>query len=105
DAEPISFAKAVMKWKKVRHLPVEDEHGNLVGLITKTNLQGLPEGANHDVTEIMVKELVTADQYTPLQEAARIIKDHRIGCLPVVREGQLIGMLTDTDFRALFGNY
>lgn len=105
DAEPISFAKAVMKWKKVRHLPVEDEHGNLVGLITKTNLQGLPEGANHDVTEIMVKELVTADQYTPLQEAARTLKDHRIGCLPVVREGQLIGMLTDTDFRALFGNY
>jgi CBS domain-containing protein len=105
DAEPVSLAKAVMKWKNIRHLPVEDEHGSLVGLITKTNLQGLPADTTQDITKIMIRELVTVNPRTPLQEAARILKAHRIGCLPVVRKGQLIGMLTDTDFRELFGNY
>jgi len=105
DAEPVSLAHAIMKWKKVRHLPVEDEHGNLVGLITKSNLNGFDEEAAQEITQIMVRELITVDQHTPLQEAARLLKEHNIGCLPVVRKGQIIGMLTDTDFRELFGNY
>lgn len=105
DAEPVSLAHAIMKWKKVRHLPVEDEHGNLVGLITKTNLNGFDEEAAQEITQVMVRELITVDQHTPLQEAARLLKEHNIGCLPVVRKGQIIGMLTDTDFRELFGNY
>lgn len=105
DDEPVSLAKAIMKWKKVRHLPVEDEHGNLVGLITKTNLQDVPPGTSQDVAAVMVKALITVDRHMALQEAARTLKEHRIGCLPIVSEGQIIGMLTDTDFRALFGNY
>jgi CBS domain-containing protein len=105
QSEPVILAQAVMKWKKVRHLPVEDEDGNLVGLVTKTNLEGMSEEATEDIAEIMVKDLITASPGTPLQEAAQTIKSHRVGCLPIVREGQIIGMLTDTDFRGLFGNY
>jgi acetoin utilization protein AcuB len=56
------------------------------------------------VSAIMTRELITATQQTTLEEAARLLKQHRLGCMPVEREGQLIGLLTDSDFRVLFGN-
>lgn len=105
ENEPIGLAKAIMEWKQVRHLPVENEHGKLVGLITRTNLETHAHRDDCDPAhDIMVQDLVTVTQHTPLEEAARLLKKHRIGCLPILREGQVIGLLTDTDFRDLFGN-
>jgi CBS domain-containing protein len=105
EQEPIGLAKAIMEWKQVRHLPIEDDHGNLMGLVTRTNLEAAATIDDHEaVSTIMASELITATQQTTLEEAARLMKQHKIGCMPVVREGQLIGLLTDSDFRALFGN-
>ena len=105
EQEPIGLAKAIMEWKKIRHLPIEDDHGNLVGLITRDNLQAAAIHDEHDpVKAIMTTALVTVDQHTPLQEAVQLMKAHKVGCMLIVRKGQLIGLLTDSDFRALFGN-
>lgn len=105
EQEPIGLAKAIMEWKQVRHLPIEDDHGNLKGLVTRTNLEAAAEVDDHEaVSTIMTSELITATQQTTLEEAANLMKQQKIGCMPVMREEQLIGLLTDSDFRALFGN-
>lgn len=105
EAEPIGLAKAVMEWKHIRHLPVEDDHGNLVGLVTRTTLENSAHCEDNDaVNTIMVKSLITIPQQTKLESAALLLKQHKIGCLPIVRESQIIGLLTDSDFRELFGN-
>lgn len=105
--EPVSLVKAVMKWKKIRHLPIEDNKGKLVGLITRSNLKSLPlDLSTLSAADIMITDLITAEHHTPLDEAAKTLKRHKIGCLPIVRNGHLTGLLTDTDFKKLYGaNY
>ncbi|MCB0588567.1 MAG: CBS domain-containing protein, partial [Phaeodactylibacter sp.] len=103
--EPLEFVESVMKWKNIRHLPVEDEEGKLVGLITQNNLREAKYPENHVAADIMVRCLITAHEDMPLEEGAELIKRYNIGSLLVVRNEKLIGMLTDTDFRRLYGNY
>jgi len=103
--EPVALVKAVMKWKNIRHLPVEDEQGRLVGLVTRTNIDGLTkEHATRPVSEIMTSDLITVEHDSLLEEGAKLMKQHKIGSLPVVHKDHLIGIITDTDFRELYGN-
>jgi CBS domain-containing protein len=103
--EPLSLVKAVMKWKKIRHIPVENDEGQLVGLVTRTNIESVEgELGELKVKDFMVTKLVTAEQNLSLNEAALLIKQHKVGCLPVIRNKKLTGILTDTDFRKLYGS-
>lgn len=104
--EPVELVRSIMAWKKIRHLPVEDDEGRLIGLVTATNLRDIPEDGNGlAAVDIMVSSLITVEEDTILQDAAILLKQHAIGCLPVVKGDKLVGLLTDTDFRMLFGNY
>jgi CBS domain-containing protein len=104
--EPIEIVRAIMAWKKIRHLPVEDTEGRLIGLITATNLKALaPDADGLAAIDIMVSELITVEEDCSLHDAAALLKKHGIGCLPIVKGDKLIGLLTDTDFRMLYGNY
>ncbi len=103
--EPLELVQAVMLWKNIRHLPVEDEEGKLVGLITSTNLKEAKDPENHIAADIMVRCLITAEEDMPLDEGAQLIKRNKIGSLLIVRDGKLTGILTDTDFRRLYGDY
>ena len=104
--EPVELVRSIMAWKKIRHLPVEDDEGRLIGLVTATNLREIPEeGDGLAAVDIMVSSLITVEEDTLLQDAAILLKQHAIGCLPVVKGDKLVGLLTDTDFRMLFGNY
>jgi CBS domain-containing protein len=105
EDEPVALVKAVMNWKHIRHLPVEDDRGRLVGLITKTNLENVPDEQNHvKVKEVMTAGLITVERESTLDEGAVLLKKHGIGCLPVVENEHLIGLLTDTDFRKWYGS-
>ena len=101
DHEPAVMVEAIMKWKKIRHLPVESISGELVGLVTATNIRdmhNLPEDwQEYPINKIMVKELVTVTTNTPIRSAINLMKTYGIGCLPVVQSGKLVGLLTDTD--------
>ena len=94
-----------MHWKNIRHLPVEDEEGKLAGLITSTNLKQAQDPENHIAADIMVRDLITAHEDMPLAEGAALIKRNGIGSLLIVRNENLVGILTDTDFRRLYGNF
>jgi CBS domain-containing protein len=93
-----------MDWRRVRHVPVEDDTGALVGMISHRDLVRLfaqGRAAYCDalaVRDVMKTELVTVSPRTPTLEALKLMRERGIGCLPVIREGKLVGLLTAYDF-------
>jgi CBS domain-containing protein len=101
----VDLAASVMDWRHVRHVPVEDDGGRLVGLITHRDLLRLFARGGQlqkkramTVRDIMKTDPLTVSSHTPTLEALEKMQLHRIGCLPVVDDGQLVGILTSYDF-------
>lgn len=102
--DAIELATNLMDWKHVRHVPVEDGAGNLVGIISHRDLLQvfslhLPKNNQEIVVKnVMRKNLITISPETPTLEALRIMREKNIGCLPVVKDNKLIGLITAHDF-------
>jgi acetoin utilization protein AcuB len=108
---PITEAQALMQENNIRHLPILGEQKNLVGLITLRSLmnavpadlsQFSPFVVNYVLAKlkarnIMVKDVITISEDTPFEEAARIMADKKIGCLPVMQGDELVGIISDND--------
>ena len=97
----------LMDWERIRHVPVEDNEHRLVGLVSyRMLLRILAEGHVTErqqrmaVREIMRqgKDLATIPPETTTIEAIRLMRERRVGCLPVVRDGTLVGIVTQRDF-------
>lgn len=108
----LESAAELMEIKHIRHLPVVDREGDLIGLVTQRDLARSMLGAIDDlpisvrtevlsrrrVREIMVTEIDTAEPDTDLREAAEMLLENKIGCLPIVEGSRLVGILTEADF-------
>jgi CBS domain-containing protein len=99
----IDLAASVMDWRHIRHVPVEDDDGGLVGLITHRGLLRMMSKGNRDgnpvtVQEIMIPNPITVSPSTSSLEAMESMRSNRIGCLPVVDGNQLVGIVTSYDF-------
>jgi predicted transcriptional regulator len=101
----IDLAASVMDWRHIRHVPVEDEAGRLVGLVTHRGVLHLITNRIADkelgvitVRDIMVSNPYTVSPSTPTLEAIEIMRENRVGCLPVVEGDQLVGIVTSYDF-------
>ena len=105
----LDTARKLMQEKRIRHLPVVDAAGKLVGLITVTNVLAATDSFLRDedsklhpeqiaVNDVMVSDVITVDEHAGIRQAAIFLEKHRIGCLPVVTDGELKGIVTDTDF-------
>jgi CBS domain-containing protein len=101
----VDLAASLMEWRHIRHVPVEDKNGRLVGLVTHRGLLRLlsrgsnaPNAASITVREIMKPNPVSVTSTTPTLEAIEIMRRSGIGCLPVVDDNQLIGIVTSYDF-------
>jgi CBS domain-containing protein len=105
----LDTARKTMRERRIRHLPVVDANGALVGLITTTNVLAATDSFLRDddsrlhpeeipVNEAMVTDVITVDEHAGVRQAAIFLEKHRIGCLPVVTDGKLRGIVTDTDF-------
>jgi CBS domain-containing protein len=100
----VDLAASVMTWRHIRHVPVEDAEGQLVGLVShRALLKLLTRGAQANekpvtVREIMTPAPITVSSTTPTLAAIEIMRQNRVGCLPVVDEGQLLGIVTSFDF-------
>ena len=110
--ENLATARELMHDKRIHHLPVVDKDGNLVGLVTLTNVLAATDSflrevdnrlhaSEISVADVMVRDLATVDEHASLRQAALFLEKHRIGCLPVVTDGELRGIITDTDFVAV----
>lgn len=107
-----------MKWLRVRHIPVVNDDG-LVGLVTQrdylrayasnfaTNSESEAKKKNSElrVSKIMQRNIQTVSPMMPLHEAATIMFTNKFGCLPVEDEGELVGIITESDFVKAFFKY
>ncbi len=112
----ITEAKQLMMKHKFSKLPVLDSSKKLVGIITKNDIQKVSpsEATTLDVYEIsyllskltckkfMTKKVITVDENQVVEEVARIMVDSAIGCVPVMRDGVIVGIITESDLFQLF---
>ena len=113
---PVPDALRRMRDDHVRRFPVVDRSGKMVGIVAEKDLlYASPSPATalsiYEITyllskvtvgDVMNKDVVTVSEDTPVEDAARIMSDRKIGSLPVVRDGQLVGIITETDLFKLF---
>ncbi len=107
DATTVEEAIACMKTNSIRHLPVVDADHKLLGFVTLADLkQGLIPSMVGDLTltDLMIKNPITVAPDRDIEIAAQLIYKHKIGGLPVVEEGILVGIITVTDLLGAFIN-
>jgi CBS domain-containing protein len=110
--DELAIADELMKQKRVRHLPVLDEDGEVCAVVSQRDLfrgallRALGYGSRAEelmlkqvaVKEAMSTEIQTTAPDTPVADAARVMIERKIGCLPVIENGRLVGIVTETDF-------
>jgi acetoin utilization protein AcuB len=109
-------AHKLMRDEKIRRLPVVDKRGKLIGIISESDLlHASPSDATSlsvwemnymlsklKIESIMTRDVITVNTDTPLEEAARKMVDSKVGGLPVVRDGEVVGIITETDLFKVF---
>jgi len=97
----VDYVASVMHWEHIRYIPVEDDEGRLVGLVSQRHLlqlvaQGSALNRVQGVTvqTIMKRDLITVTPDTPTLEAIEILRQRNIGCLPVIQNDKLVGIVT-----------
>jgi acetoin utilization protein AcuB len=101
--ETARHAYQLMRDNRFRHLPVVED-GRLVGILSDRDLRPVllsPGLARARVRELMSEDLTTVGPETPIEEAASLLVVKKIGCLPVVAQGRLVGIVTETDLLAV----
>ena len=100
----VDLAASVMDWERIRHVPVEDDSGCLVGLLSHRDLLkliGRPVAEPVSVADIMKRDVLTCTPRTRSVDAIRLMRDSKVGCLPVVEDDRLVGLVTERDFLAV----
>lgn len=114
-ADSVKTAREAMRNHRIRHLPVVTEESEFVGLLSQRDILSasvskfadLPDDVRDQiesgipVTEVMTTEVMTISPKAPLYQAGDLLLKHKFGCLPVLDQGRLCGILTETDFLRL----
>jgi len=95
----------LMDWRRIRFVPVEDQHGNLQGvitsrLLTRSLLKTIrePNDKGLVVSDIMIDKPQVIDPDASIMDAMKVMRENKIGCLAVVKGKKLVGVITETDF-------
>lgn len=114
--DTVEMVYDLMNERGIRHLTVVDRDGDLVGLVSHRDLlrhspierAEVPVFLVREilrrtlVEEVMTSEIETADPELPLSAAAQVMFDNKFGCLPVLEDSKLVGILTESDFVRYF---
>lgn len=113
---PVQDALKLMHTEHIRRLPVVDQKGGLIGIVTENDLQNASpsEATTLSVWEIsyllskitvervMLRKVITVEEDCPIEEAARVMADNKISSMPVMRDSELVGIITETDLFKVF---
>jgi CBS domain-containing membrane protein len=104
-------ARLLMQREHIRHVPVVAEHNRLIGMVSQRDVLAAadstlivdpedPDAKEEHValSSIMTQDVLTTDEHASLRGVALHMQRHKIGCLPVLREETLVGIVTDSDF-------
>lgn len=102
----IELVTELMEWRKLRYIPVEDAKGKLVGLITSRLLLRYFTRKHRDtdtkkqkvIKDIMIEDPIIISPTATILDAIAIMRENKIGCLPVVQQNELVGVITEMDF-------
>ncbi len=94
----VDEVRRVMAANKIRHLPVLDDAGALLGIVSQTDVLVAGNGSPRLAQEIMVRDVDTIDERNNVRHAALLMFRRKRSCLPVTRDGELRGIVTDSDF-------
>jgi len=112
ETDSVNDARKVMTERHIRHIPVTDGENRLIGLVTQRDILAatVPESEGREnktsytskgdtrLSDIMIKNVNVVDKTDSLRTAAMYMHSHKYGCLPVVSDGRLAGIITDSDF-------
>jgi acetoin utilization protein AcuB len=93
-------ALGLMQKKRLRRLPVVDDDGRLVGIVVERDLLMAATrfvGSHVELSEFMTKHVVTATPDMTLTQVAKTMLELRIGGMPVIQEGKVVGIITESD--------
>lgn len=99
----VELVAKIMEWKNIHHIPVVNDLNKVTGIITNTNLKDILGKDKKLIVakDIMVKEIITVDSETSVKKANGIMLKNKIGCLPILEMGELVGILTKSDLNKL----
>lgn len=109
ETDTVGDARKIMTEKHIRHIPVTDNDNHLLGLVTQRDILAATGTANasHEnnsglqLSEIMIRDVSSIHKSGSLRRAAMYLQSHKYGCLPVVSDDRLVGIITDSDFIAI----
>ena len=111
--DSLASARKLMAEHHIRHIPVLSTEGTLIGVVTQrdvlaagdsTVVSGKADRAGEDyvaLSAIMTTPVQTVDENASLRGTAMHLQKNKLGCLPVLRKGKLVGIITDSDFVAI----
>jgi CBS domain-containing protein len=111
EDEAVEFVAVLMDWRRIRHVIVEDQLHRLVGLVPHRRLLRYmaekdslhAENGDAKVKDIMIRNPVSVSPETTTLEAITLMREKSVGALPVVLDGQLVGIITEADFARIAG--
>jgi CBS domain-containing protein len=112
ETDSLNDARKIMTEKHIRHIPVTDGDGHMLGLVTQRDVLAATDPAllkqdgadsSMDVadtrlSDIMIRDVSFINKVESLRTAAMYMQSHKYGCLPVLSDGRLVGIITDSDF-------
>ena len=115
ETDTINDARQIMTEKHIRHIPITDSENHVLGLVTQRDVLAATApvlslstrsdavAAEPDIrlSEIMIRNVSVIHQSESLRRAALHLQAHKYGCLPVVSDDRLVGIVTDSDFIAI----
>jgi len=110
DNDTLEDARRIMTERHIRHIPITDDNHHLLGLVTQRDVleatdPGSKQQANRvsssdniKLSDIMIRNVSVVHQSESVRQAAIFLRSHKFGCLPVVSNDRLVGIITDSDF-------
>jgi len=110
ESASVDDARKIMTEKNIRHIPITDDNRRILGLVTQRDILAAtgPVAKNKDseaaggsdtqLSDIMIRNVSVVNPSDSLRTAAMYMHSHKYGCLPVVADDQLVGIITDSDF-------